>query len=41
MYLRHICEEIARDRSEPADVTAANSTAAAEAFFGLPARDAA
>ena len=35
MYLRHICEEIARDRGEPADVTAANSTATAEAFFGL------
>ncbi|MFZ0870047.1 MAG: TatD family hydrolase [Rhodanobacter sp.] len=41
MYLRHICEEIARDRGETADVTAANSTAAAEAFFGLPAREAA
>ncbi|KRE92412.1 hydrolase TatD [Frateuria sp. Soil773] len=36
MYLRHICEEIARDRGEPAEVTAANSTATAEAFFGLP-----
>jgi TatD DNase family protein len=35
MYLKHICEEIARDRGEPADVTAANSTAAAAAFFGL------
>ena len=35
MYLKHICEEIARDRGEPAEVTAANSTAAAEAFFGL------
>ena len=35
MYLRHICEEIARDRGESADVTAANSTATAEAFFGL------
>ena len=35
MYLRHICEEIARDRGEPANVTAANSTATAEAFFGL------
>jgi TatD DNase family protein len=40
MYLRHICEEIARDRGEPVEVTAANSTKAAEAFFGLPARDA-
>lgn len=35
MYLRHICEEVARDRGESADVTAANSTATAEAFFGL------
>ena len=35
MYLKHICEEIALDRGEPAEVTAANSTAAAEAFFGL------
>jgi TatD DNase family protein len=35
MYLKHICEEIARDRGEPAAVTAANSTATAEAFFGL------
>ncbi len=37
MYLRHICEEIARDRGESAEVTAANSTATAEAFFGLAA----
>ena len=35
MYLKHICEEIARDRGEPVDVTAANSTATATAFFGL------
>jgi TatD DNase family protein len=35
MYLRHICEEIARDRGETPEVTAANSTATAEAFFGL------
>jgi TatD DNase family protein len=35
MYLRHICEEIARDRQEDPQVTAANSTATAEAFFGL------
>lgn len=35
MYLRHICEEIARDRGEPVEVTAANSTATAEALFGL------
>ena len=37
MYLKHICEEIARDRGESAEVTAANCTATAEAFFGLPA----
>jgi TatD DNase family protein len=35
MYLKHICEEIARDRGEPVEVTAANSTTTAEAFFGL------
>jgi len=35
MYLKHICEEIARDRGESAEVTAANSTATAEAFFSL------
>ena len=35
MYLKHICEEVARDRGEPAELTAANSTATAEAFFGL------
>ena len=35
MYLGHICEEVARDRGEPVDATAANSTAAAVAFFGL------
>lgn len=35
MYLKHICEEIARDRGEPAEVTAANSTATATAFFAL------
>ncbi|HTV85324.1 MAG TPA: TatD family hydrolase [Dyella sp.] len=35
MYLRHICEEIARDRGEAVEVTAANSTATAKAFFGL------
>jgi len=39
MYLRHICEEIARDRGESAQITAANSTATAEAFFGLPSRE--
>ncbi len=36
MYLQHICEEIARYRGENPEVTAANSTATAEAFFGLP-----
>lgn len=36
MYLKHICEEVARDRNEPVETTAANSTATAEAFFGLP-----
>ena len=36
MYLRHICMEIARDRGEAAETTAAHSTATAEAFFGLP-----
>lgn len=35
MYLKHICEEIARDRGESVEITAANSTATAEAFFGL------
>jgi TatD DNase family protein len=35
MYLKHICEEVARDRGEPVEVTAANSTATAVAFFGL------
>jgi TatD DNase family protein len=35
MYLRHICEEIARDRDEPADVTAAHTAATAKAFFAL------
>lgn len=35
MYLKHICEEIARDRHETPDLTAATSTATAEAFFGL------
>ena len=39
MYLRHICEEIARDRGEPVELTAANSTRVAERFFGLPAAD--
>jgi TatD DNase family protein len=37
MYLKHICEEIARDRGEAVEVTAANSTATAQSFFGLSA----
>ena len=36
MYLAHICAEVARDRGEDVAVTAANTTAAARAFFGLP-----
>ena len=36
MYLRHIVEELARDRDEPVQRTAAASTAAARTFFGLP-----
>jgi len=35
MYLRHICQEIARDRGETPEVTAQHTTATAEAFFGL------
>ncbi|MHB1059226.1 MAG: TatD family hydrolase [Rhodanobacter sp.] len=35
MYLKHIGEEVARDRGETVELTAANSTATAEAFFGL------
>ena len=38
MYLAHIVEELARDRGEDVAVTAANSTATARAFFGLPQR---
>ncbi|MBJ6979208.1 TatD family hydrolase [Luteimonas sp. MC1895] len=37
MYLGHIVEELARDRGEEVAVTAANATATARAFFGLPA----
>jgi TatD DNase family protein len=36
MYLRHIVEELARDRGENIEVTAAATTATARAFFGLP-----
>ncbi|WEN15309.1 TatD family hydrolase [Rhodanobacter sp. AS-Z3] len=39
MYLKHICEEVARDRGESVEVTAANSTATAVAFFGLGTQD--
>jgi len=37
MYLAHIVEELARDRGEDVAVTAAQTTANARAFFGLPA----
>lgn len=36
VYLRHIVEELARDRGETPERTAAASTATARAFFGLP-----
>lgn len=36
MYLAHIVEELARDRSESVETTAAATTAAARAFFNLP-----
>jgi TatD DNase family protein len=39
MFLRHIAEEIARDRSEPFEALAAHTTATAEAFFGLPSAE--
>lgn len=35
MYLKHIVEELARDRGEDVEVTAANATATAKAFFGI------
>ena len=35
-YLAHICAEVARDRNEDVAVTAANASAAARVFFGLP-----
>lgn len=38
MYLAHIVEELARDRGEHPDTTAAHATAAARAFFRLPGR---
>ncbi|AOH35719.1 TatD family hydrolase [Luteimonas sp. JM171] len=36
MYLPHILAELARDRGEAAEATAAAATATAQAFFGLP-----
>lgn len=36
MYLAHIVEELARDRGEDVDATAASTTATARSFFGLP-----
>lgn len=36
MHLRHIVEQLAHDRGETPDLTAAASTATARAFFGLP-----
>ena len=36
MYLAHIVEELARDRGEPVETTAAATTATARAFFRLP-----
>ncbi|GAB3737220.1 TatD family hydrolase [Luteimonas pelagia] len=36
MFLAHIVEELARDRGEPVDTTAANATATTRAFFRLP-----
>ncbi|MBN8738819.1 MAG: hydrolase TatD [Lysobacterales bacterium 69-70] len=35
MYLAHICAEVARDRGESLETTAAGTTATARAFFGL------
>ncbi len=35
MYLRHIVEELARDRGEAVEVTAAATTATAKTFFGI------
>ena len=37
MYLAHIVEELARDRGEDVAATAAQTTANARVFFGLPA----
>jgi TatD DNase family protein len=40
MYLRHIVEELARDRGEAFDTCAAATTRTARAFFGLPEAEA-
>ena len=37
MFLAHIVEELARDRGETVEATAAATTATAAAFFSLPA----
>ncbi|MGA9341113.1 MAG: TatD family hydrolase [Rhodanobacteraceae bacterium] len=37
MFLAHVCAAVAASRDEPPEVTAANATATARAFFGLPA----
>lgn len=39
MYLAHIVEELARDRDESVEATAAATTATARAFFRLPSRE--
>jgi len=39
MYLAHIVEELARDRGEGVEDTAAATTATARAFFGVPVPD--
>jgi TatD DNase family protein len=36
MYLKHICEELARDRGEDVQTTAKHTAATAAAFFNLP-----
>jgi TatD DNase family protein len=36
MYLKHIAEELARDRGETIEVTSLATTTTARAFFGLP-----
>ncbi len=36
MYLKHICEELARDRGEDVETTAKHTATTAAAFFNLP-----